>query len=50
MRSKMWQSGRKERQRSVDRSSTTCRHAQTLEVMFPCVSNAPLGSPVVPEV
>ena len=50
MRSKMWHSGRNESVVSVGRRVTTRRQASTLETMFACVSIAPLGSPVVPEV
>ena len=50
MRSKMWQSGRKESARSPGRNDTRSQHDSQFDTMFECVSITPLGSPVVPEV
>ncbi len=50
MRSKMWESGRNESWMSAGPRSMTARQASTFEAMFEWLSNAPLGSPVVPEV
>ena len=50
MRSKMWESGRNDSIVSAGPMSMTSRQAATFDAMFACVSMAPLGSPVVPEV
>jgi hypothetical protein len=50
IRSKMCDSGRNERHSSAGEMCRTDRLATTFDVMLPCVSITPLGSPVVPEV
>jgi hypothetical protein len=50
MRSKMWESGRKQRLTSAVLRVMTFRHASAFCEMLAWESMVPLGSPVVPEV
>ena len=46
----MCESGRKLSETSSDRKGITACTATTFDVMLPCESIAPFGSPVVPDV
>src|SRR5262245_10920700 len=50
MRSKTWDNGRKESAVASAVKGTTVQQETTLETKLECVSTAPFGSPVVPEV